>query len=47
MFAVFVDERRGPRVVVSAAVFHARVRDLVPGLGDLKESKKCFFPIHV
>ena len=29
----------GPRVVVSAAAFHARVRGSVPGLGDLKETK--------
>ena len=36
----------GPRVVVSTAAFHARVRGLVPGLDGLKE-QKCFFPIHV
>ena len=35
----------GPRVVVSTAVFHARVRGSIPGLGGLKETK-CFFPIH-
>ena len=29
----------GPRVVVSTAAFHARVRGLVPGLGDFKETK--------
>ena len=29
----------GPRVVVSTAAFHARVRGLVPGLGGLKETK--------
>ena len=29
----------GPRVVVSTAAFHARVRGLVPGLGGLKEAK--------
>ena len=29
----------GPRVVVSTAAFHARVRGSVPGLGDLKETK--------
>ena len=29
----------GPRVVVSNAAFHARVRGSVPGLGDLKETK--------
>ena len=30
---------RGPRVVVSTAAFHARVRGSVPGLGGLKETK--------
>ena len=34
----------GPRVVVSTAAFHARVRDSVPGLGGLKETK--MFPPH-
>ena len=29
----------GPRVVVSIATFHARVRGSVPGLGGLKETK--------
>ena len=29
----------GPRVVVSAAAFHARVQGSVPGLGGLKETK--------
>ena len=29
----------GPRVVVSTAPFHARVRGSVPGLGGLKETK--------
>ena len=29
----------GPRVVVSTAAFHTRVRGSVPGLGDLKETK--------
>ena len=29
----------GPRVVVSTAAFHARVRDSVPGLGGLKETE--------
>ena len=29
----------GPRVVVSTAAFHARVRGSVPDLGDLKETK--------
>ena len=32
-----------PRVVVSTAAFHARVRGSVPGLGGLKE-KKLFLP---
>ena len=30
---------RGPRVVVSTAAFHARVRGSIPGLGGLKETK--------
>ena len=30
---------RGPRVVVSTAAFHARVRGSVHGLGGLKETK--------
>ena len=29
----------GPRVVVSTAAFHARVRGSVPGIGGLKETK--------
>ena len=33
----------GPRVVVSTAAFHARVRGSVPGLGGLK-GKKMFLP---
>ena len=33
----------GPRVVVSTAAFHARVRGSVPGLSGLKEKKK-FLP---
>ena len=36
----------GPRVVVSTAAFHARVRGSDSGLGSLKK-KKSFFPIHV
>ena len=32
-------EGGGPRVVVSTAAFHARVRGSVPGLGGLKEIK--------
>ena len=31
----------GPRVVVSTAAFHARVRGSVPGLGGFKETKMC------
>ena len=34
-----VIEGGGPRVVVSTAAFHARVRGSVPGLGGLKETK--------
>ena len=34
----------GPRVVVSTAAFHARVRGLVPGLGGLKETKHVSSP---
>ena len=33
------DRGGGPRVVVSTAAFHARVRGSVPGLGGLKETK--------
>ena len=33
------DTGLGPRVVVSTAAFHARVRGSVPGLGGLKETK--------
>ena len=36
---LILDEGRGPRVVVSTAAFHARVRGSVPGLGGLKETK--------
>ena len=35
----FHDRGGGPRVVVSTAAFHARVRGSVPGLGGLKETK--------
>ena len=35
---------RGPRVVVSTAAFHARVRGSVPGLGGLKETKNVSSP---
>ena len=34
----------GPRVVVSIAAFHARVRGSVPGLGCLKETTNVFSP---
>ena len=34
----------GPRVVVSTAAFHARVRGSVPGLGGLEETK--MFLLH-
>ena len=34
----------GPRVVVSTAAFHARVRGSVPGLGTLKETKNVSSP---
>ena len=34
----------GPRVVVSIAAFHARVRGSVPGLGGLKETKDVSSP---
>ena len=34
-----IQQGRGPRVVVSTAAFHARVRGSVPGLGGLKETK--------
>ena len=34
-----VADSGGPRVVVSTAAFHARVRGSVPGLGGLKETK--------
>ena len=36
---LYDDVGRGPRVVVSTAAFHARVRGSVPGLGGLKETK--------
>ena len=35
----FPTQGGGPRVVVSTAAFHARVRGSVPGLGSLKETK--------
>ena len=36
---VIVLQGGGPRVLVSTAAFHARVRGSVPGLGGLKETK--------
>ena len=36
---LYDDKGGGPRVVVSTAAFHARVRGSVPGLGGLKETK--------
>ena len=36
---LFPQQGGGPRVVVSTAAFHARVRGSVPGLGGLKEIK--------
>ena len=38
-FISFIRMGGGPRVVVSTAAFHARVRGSVPGLGGLKETK--------
>ena len=38
-YNLLVDLGGGPRVVVSTAAFHARVRGSVPGLGGLKETK--------
>ena len=37
--AIHTGRGGGPRVVVSTAAFHARVRGSVPGLGGLKETK--------
>ena len=37
----------GPRVVVSTAAFHARVRSSVPGLGGLKKAKMFLPHPHV
>ena len=41
MYVVAVIDLKGggPRVAVSTAAFHARVRGSVPGLGGLKETK--------
>ena len=38
-FQMVSDMGGGPKVVVSTAAFHARVRGSVPGLGGLKETK--------
>ena len=37
-------EGGGPRVVVSTAAFHARVRCSVPGLGELQETENVSSP---
>ena len=37
--SLLLGEGGGPRVVVSTAAFHARVRGSFPGLGGLKETK--------
>ena len=37
----------GPRVVVSTAAFHARVRGSFPGFGGLKETKNVSSPSRV
>ena len=39
LYILLVQQGGGPRVVVSTAAFHARVRGSVPGLGALKETK--------
>ena len=39
LVSLWSDRGGGPRVVVSTAAFHARVRGSVPGLGDFKETK--------
>ena len=39
IFPLIVVPGGGPRVVVSTAAFHARVRGSVPSLGGLKETK--------
>ena len=43
-YFIFKQQGGGPRVVVSTAAFHARVRGSVPGLGGLKETK--MFLLH-
>ena len=42
--AISIARGGGPRVVISTAVFHARVRSSVPGLGGLKETKNVYSP---
>ena len=48
MFMLFVIHVKvlggGPRVLVSTAAFHARVRSSVPGLGGLKETENVSSP---
>ena len=44
LWLTFDLEGGGPRVVVSTAAFHARVRGSVPGLGSLKETKNVSSP---
>ena len=44
IYPVFFMAGGGPRVVVSTAAFHARVRGSVPGLGGLKETKNVSSP---
>ena len=39
LLGTIITEGGGPRVVVSTAAFHARVRGSVPGRGGLKETK--------
>ena len=39
LYSITLLQGGGPRVVVSTAAFHARVRGSVPGLGGLKETK--------
>ena len=39
VLALMAETGGGPRVVVSTAAFHARVRGSVPGLGGFKETK--------
>ena len=42
--SLLTDRGGGPRVVVSTAAFHARVRGSVPGLGGLKEANNVSSP---